>query len=410
MGASYRLFGAETSPFSIKVRSYLRYKKLPFEWVARGFGSDDEFRGLAQSEALPMLVSPKGGIAHDSSLILSRLEAANKKPPATPGDPACRALSALIEDYADEWLNKAMFQYRWGTAKAAKAAAERQVNEFFAGYDLEGRKDVEKSTAKAMTGRLKVIGISKKTVPVIEASFERFLEKLNAHLEHHLFLFGGHPSLGDFALAGQLIQLASDERSRALIQDKAPFVAAWCEFMEDPRPGADFDDFASVKETLLPLFRDEIMPTYVRFAEANAAAIAKKRKTVTFDTLDGEFKQSVQHHTLRSWEAVKAVFADTRETEDLKAFLEAAGLGDILALKAADTQDKSESSETKPKTPAEESSSEAGVADTSAAPEETAVVPDKPEGDSIATPSDSVSAPASTTDDTSASEDDDTKS
>ena len=350
MGAKYRLFGSETSPYSIKVRSYLRYKKLPFEWVAKGFGTEEEFQSLAKSQALPMLVSPKGGVAHDSSLILSRLEGKVYKPSARPNDPACRVLALLLEEYADEWLNKAMFHYRWGTAKAAKAAATRQADAVFEGYEVENRADIEKSIAKSMSGRLKLIGSTKKTTPVIEASFTRFLKLLNAHLEKHLFLFGGHPSLADFAIAGQLIQLMKDDTSGAMIRDSAPFVTAWCEFMEDPRQGAVFEDLSAVGDTLLPLIRDEVVPTLIAWAEANAEAIAKKRKTVTVGMDIGEFKQGIQGHTATSYAALKAIFAETPATPELEAFLKDAGLADILPL--------GEPAPEKQEEPAEETQSE----------------------------------------------------
>ncbi len=332
MAAAYRLFGLETSPFSIKVRSYLRYKKLPFDWVSKTFGTDEEFRSLAKSEALPMLVSPNGGIAHDSTLILSKLEASNTTPSATPTDPACLALATLLEEYADEWLNKAMFHYRWGDAKSAKAAAARQTELVFEGFDVENKADIQKSMAKSMSGRLKTIGLNKKNGAIVEASFERFITLLNAHLEHHLFLFGGHPSTADFALAGQLSQLLLEEKSGNLIREKAPFVTAWCEFMEDPRPGAPFEGFDAVKETLLPLIRDEVATTYVAWCLANEISISKKRKTLAADILEDELKQSVQTHSAAAFEDVKTVFTQTPASEALETFLDEAGLAEVFTI------------------------------------------------------------------------------
>ncbi len=35
MSDVFRIYGAELSPFSVKVRSYFRYKNIPHEWIIR---------------------------------------------------------------------------------------------------------------------------------------------------------------------------------------------------------------------------------------------------------------------------------------------------------------------------------------------------------------------------------------
>ena len=35
MADTYRIFGAELSPYSVKTRSYYRYKRIPHEWIPR---------------------------------------------------------------------------------------------------------------------------------------------------------------------------------------------------------------------------------------------------------------------------------------------------------------------------------------------------------------------------------------
>ena len=35
MADRYRIFGAELSPYSVKVRSYFRYKGIPHQWIIR---------------------------------------------------------------------------------------------------------------------------------------------------------------------------------------------------------------------------------------------------------------------------------------------------------------------------------------------------------------------------------------
>jgi glutathione S-transferase len=38
---SYRLFGAETSAYSTKMRAFLKYKGVPFDWTPRTQESED---------------------------------------------------------------------------------------------------------------------------------------------------------------------------------------------------------------------------------------------------------------------------------------------------------------------------------------------------------------------------------
>ena len=44
MSSVHRVFGAENSPFSVKVRSYFRYKGIPHEWIVRDTSSMEEYK------------------------------------------------------------------------------------------------------------------------------------------------------------------------------------------------------------------------------------------------------------------------------------------------------------------------------------------------------------------------------
>ncbi|MEL6257585.1 MAG: glutathione S-transferase C-terminal domain-containing protein, partial [Pseudomonadota bacterium] len=167
--------------------------------------------------------------------------------------------------------------------------------------------------------------------PVLDTSFRRFAELINTHLEKHLFIFGGRPSAADFALAGQLQQLLSDPTPAEFLRDRAPFVTAWCEFMEDPKPGAPFEELGSVAETLAPIFKDEIAVTYMPWAEANSQSITKRRKTTKIDLADGAFEQTTQRYAAKSWRAVKKAVARTvKGSEALADFLKSNNCGAVL--------------------------------------------------------------------------------
>jgi hypothetical protein len=50
---TYRLFGAETSAYSTKMRSYLTYKSFAFDWVPRTQESESELKRLSRFATLP---------------------------------------------------------------------------------------------------------------------------------------------------------------------------------------------------------------------------------------------------------------------------------------------------------------------------------------------------------------------
>ena len=40
----YKIYGAELSPYSVKTRSYFRYKNIPHEWLVRSPSNAEEFQ------------------------------------------------------------------------------------------------------------------------------------------------------------------------------------------------------------------------------------------------------------------------------------------------------------------------------------------------------------------------------
>jgi hypothetical protein len=48
MANGYRIIGAEMSPYSVKVRSYFRYKAIPHQWILRNAASQVEFEKHAK--------------------------------------------------------------------------------------------------------------------------------------------------------------------------------------------------------------------------------------------------------------------------------------------------------------------------------------------------------------------------
>jgi glutathione S-transferase len=289
----YTIVGAPGSPYSRKLRAVLRYRRIPHTWVHRG---SPEAHGLPRPrvDLLPQLLLPGADGAleacTDSTPLIRRLEALAPGRTVVPPDPVVAFLDALVEDFADEWLTKAMFHYRWAFAPdVAKAAAL---------LPRWSRTDVSEAKARALgrafserqIGRLGVVGSNSTTGPVIEASYRRLLALLDRHLEASRFGFGARPAASDFALYGQLTQLAAfDPTPAAIALELAPRVVAWVDVVEDlsglePRD-ADWCPRDALPGTLRALLA-EIGRTYAPFLLANAAAVASRAERVTCE-IDG---------------------------------------------------------------------------------------------------------------------------
>ena len=286
-----QLVGAIGSPYSRKMRAVLRFRRIPFHWIGHG---SPEHRKLPPPPLplMPVLHFPtaKGFEAtSDSTFQIRRLETDFKGRCVIPSDPVVAFFDFLIEDYADEWVTKMMFHYRWAVSENAVNA-----NRILVRWNLA----VPEKTAKAFPAsfgrrqieRLAVVGSNPVTAPMIEASYRRLLARLEGHFQIHPFVMGRRPGTADFGLFGQLSQLTQVEpTSQAQARAEAPRVLAWCDVVED-LSGLSVDDEGwvardALAETLRELLA-EIGRTYAPFLLANARALESGADRVEC-TVDG---------------------------------------------------------------------------------------------------------------------------
>src|SRR3974390_2630589 len=74
MADRYRIFGAEMSPYSVKVRSYFRYKAIPHQWILRNAGSQADYQRHAKLPIIPLVVTPQAAGMQDSTPIIDEME------------------------------------------------------------------------------------------------------------------------------------------------------------------------------------------------------------------------------------------------------------------------------------------------------------------------------------------------
>jgi len=288
------LSGAPGSPYTRKMLAVLRYRRISYRFM---LPSNPALKDLPRPKVqlLPTFYLPDetGELqaVTDSTPLIRRFEREHEGRSLIPSDPALAFLNELIEDYADEWLTKAMFHYRWRYAPdIAKAAA---ILPCWRGFSIP---DADLAAAGKMfsdrqIGRLRYVGSNATTGPVIEASYRRFLTAFEDHLRQFPYLMGQRPGSCDFAVYGQLTQLAEfDPTPAALTLEIAPRVTAWVGMMEDqsglePADG-DWLSMDRAPQTLTALLA-EIGRVYPPVMLANAAAVASGASEVTAE-VDGQ--------------------------------------------------------------------------------------------------------------------------
>ena len=325
MTPMYRLFGMELSPYSIKVRSYLRYKGIPHEWIIRSTATQAEFDRHARLPLVPLLLAPDGSAMQDSTPIIEALEQRHPTPSIHPPDPALAFLSALLEEYGDEWGNKPMFHYRWWYPADQESAAERIASAMMPGLEADALANAAAAVRGRMTGRLSFVGSSAATKELIEASFRRALQLLEAHLATRPYLFGRRPAFADFGVYPQLYQCLTDPTPGALMRQTAPRVTAWVSRMLEPAAEGEFEAWDALAPTLEPLLREEVSGFFLPWSTANANALAAGEKTFRVTLQGAPFSQETQKYHARSLGALRTRFAAVADHARLDRILAGTG-------------------------------------------------------------------------------------
>jgi glutathione S-transferase len=287
----YIIYGALGSPYSMKMRAVLRYRRLPLFWV-HGTGAMAATQGKVKAQVIPVIEYPDGRFANDSTPLIHDLEARHPERRIVPPDPAQAFLAQLIEDFADEWLTKAMFGYRW-----LREVDQVQMSRWLA-FDAMKGGGVTASQAAAehfrarQVGRMGLVGCTEANFPLIEASTRAVLAALEAHVTDRHCLFGTRPSLAEFGLYGQISQLGVDPTPEAMLRRDYPYTLRWLLHLDD-MSGIDGDwdapdaPLAPVVMTLLGIIGDVYFP----FLLANAAAVEAGADTVSFTAMGHGFTQ-----------------------------------------------------------------------------------------------------------------------
>jgi len=325
MTSEYRIHGVEISPYSVKVRSYFRYKGIPHRWIPRNQDGEGEYQKYAKLPLVPLVVTPEHEGIQDSTPIIERVDALHPEPSIHPTDAVAKFLSVLLEEFGDEWGNKWMFHYRWAREVDQLSAAGRIARSMMPIAD-----DVQLASGVAMVrermvNRVSFVGSNPKTGPQIEDSFLETLAILEPHFAKRPYLFGQRPAFADFAVWGQLYNAWTDPTPGALINATAPNLLAWIHRMLWPKAEGDFEPWSSLAPSLTPLLERQVGRLFMPWTVANALALADGRDEFSVELGARTWTQKPQKYHAKSLAALREKYHAFPESRALDATLDSCG-------------------------------------------------------------------------------------
>ena len=275
--------------------SLLRYRRLPYNFLIGGLFEegimDTSYLPKAKINLMPTFYfknkSNKLEPMVDSTFILRRLEKLYSDRSAVPKSSVLNFLDYLIEDFADEWLTKATFHYRWTYDEDIKKAGSTLSRWRSLTDNEETIKPIRKDISERQISRLYVVGSNTTTSDIIEGSYKNILKLMDKHMNNYPYIFGERPSSSDFALYGQLTQLAAFDPTPMKIADNiASRIVAWVGVMEDLSgleiSNSDWVNSNNLTESFRNIFY-EIGNTYVPVLKANSEAVYQNKEEVKIE-------------------------------------------------------------------------------------------------------------------------------
>ncbi|CAN5891384.1 hypothetical protein BH11PSE3_BH11PSE3_38480 [soil metagenome] len=218
-----------------------------------------------------------------------------------------------------------MFHYRWRYQPDAWSTAERIAQQMMEAEGTLAVAQARAAVAERMMGRLGFVGSNPATEPTIEASFQRALSLIEAHLQGRPYLLGGRPAMADFGLWGQLYEAATDPTPGAIMRTVAPKVMAWVERMLTPRNDGPFEPWQALSRTLMPLLKEEVGGLFLPWSTANAAAIARGDTSFEIRLGGATWSQEPQKYHARSLAEIRRKHAAAKRAPGLEAILTECG-------------------------------------------------------------------------------------
>ncbi len=331
----YRLIGSTASPYAIKLRALLRYRRIPFDWVIMTKALRKQTEHL-RPNLIPVLQYPDGSFRGETTILAYDLETRHSDRSVIPEDKAVAFVCDLLEDLADEWAVKPLFLYRWWGPED-QAYVSRWAGEEWSVSDAEpGSAEEIEEFRRRQISRMSILGATAENKPLLELSYHRILAAFEPHVGMIKYIFGSRPSLADFAWFGQLSELATDPTPMRIMREKAPFTDHWTRRLDDAS-GVDGQWYprelalSGMAEALLRIAGELYLP----FLVANAQAFAKGVERLEINVWGLPYALSPFKYQVKCLDLIRGKFVslDAEHRAALRPVLERTGCWEHLVAK-----------------------------------------------------------------------------
>jgi len=302
MPSPLKVHGAKVSYYTGKLEGYLRYKEIPYEFVASGPKSQLLMKQKTGTSQIPAVELPDGRFMTDTTPMIEYFESEHPEPAVIPKDPLQGFMSRLVEDYADEWLWRPAMHYRWSYRKDALHLSRKIVDEILPGVPLPAL--IKRwFIRRRQHGRwVRGDGVSTETWDHVENTYLKTLEYLEAIFSTRSYLLGAAPTLADFGFFASIFRhFSQDPTPSDLMREHAPAVFEWQARLWNERASQLESQILipGIPEDWGPIL-DEIGSTYLPYLCANSEAwkAGQKRHDVE---IQGVHYQNLPVSQYRVW-------------------------------------------------------------------------------------------------------------
>ena len=258
-GSPYILYGWHLSYFTGKVRSYLRYKNIPFiDQPVDFYTLTRRIKRRTGAAVMPVLVTPEGEWLQDSSVIIDRLEERFPARSVLPIRPIQCFAAHLIEAWGDEWWIPIALHTRWSHPENYPLFEREGGQHLLPWFPRFIQRRAAARAANRMRRFMPLVGVVPEQTAILDAWTATMLDHLDRHFAAAPFLLGRSPSIGDFGLLGSMYgHLGRDPWPKRELVAPRPHLRDWIDRMAELPPGTaqGFADGDVLPPTLEPVLR-----------------------------------------------------------------------------------------------------------------------------------------------------------